>query len=327
MIDKIKLDLFKLKSKENLIRVQQLSSEYIKRWFNDDGGTDDRYFKDTSCPFCASDLSFEKYKIDGFSYHRCEECDSIYTKPHLRSEVLDEIYTDGTYQFYQNNLVKTGTKIRKGLLEKRKFKQINELLNKQSISLLDVGCGGGTFMDICKEHGWKVQGIDPSFEVVQNHESVIMRGDFNTTNISNNFDLITFWGVLEHMVDPVYAISKAERILNSDGMIVFEVPSSDCFLSEYLKKHNFQPTRYIESGVHNIFFSKLFIESIAKKLNLEIVLIETNGLDIQTILLEELSENLTKKIINMQDTLNDLLLGDHYRVFLKKISGKSNSKN
>lgn len=27
---------------------------------------------------------------------------------------------------------------------------------------------------------------------------------------------------------------------------------------------------------------------------------------------------ITDKIINIQDTLNDLLLGDHYRVFLRK---------
>ena len=47
-------------------------------------------------------------------------------------------------------------------------------------------------------------------------------------------------------------------------------------------------------------------------------LIETNGLDLQTILLEEFNPKVTEKIVNMQDTLNDLLLGDHYRVFFKK---------
>ena len=46
--------------------------------------------------------------------------------------------------------------------------------------------------------------------------------------------------------------------------------------------------------------------------------IESNGLDIQTILLEEFDANITEKIINIQDILNDLMLGDHLRVFLKK---------
>ena len=55
-----------------------------------------------------------------------------------------------------------------------------------------------------------------------------------------------------------------------------------------------------------------------KKNNLVVENIETNGLDIQTIILEEFEEALTNKLINMQDILNDLLLGDHYRVFLRK---------
>ena len=50
---------------------------------------------------------------------------------------------------------------------------------------------------------------------------------------------------------------------------------------------------------------------------MEIALIETNGLDIQTILLEEFDDEITDKIINMQDIINNSLLGDHYRVFLK----------
>jgi len=107
-------------------------------------------------------------------------------------------------------------------------------------------------------------------------------------------------------------------LLNKDGIIVFEVPSADCFISEYLKKYNFSPTRYIESGRHNIFFSREAIRQIAENFSLKIEYIESNGLDVQTVLLEEFDTKITDKIINIQDTLNDLLLGDHYRVFLRK---------
>ena len=66
------------------------------------------------------------------------------------------------------------------------------------------------------------------------------------------------------------------------------------------------------------FFSKKVITQIAEKFNFKIEYLETNGLDIQTILLEEFENKITDKIINIQDTLNDLLLGDHYRVFIRK---------
>jgi len=51
---------------------------------------------------------------------------------------------------------------------------------------------------------------------------------------------------------------------------------------------------------------------------MKIKYIVTNGLDVQTILFHEFDKDITEKILNMQDLLNDMLLGDHYRVFMKK---------
>ncbi len=73
----------------------------------------------TSCPLCLSEDSNEVYKIDGFSYHECQSCGSIHTKPTLREDVLDSLYSDGTYQVYQDSLVKTSLDLRKGVLEER----------------------------------------------------------------------------------------------------------------------------------------------------------------------------------------------------------------
>jgi 2-polyprenyl-3-methyl-5-hydroxy-6-metoxy-1,4-benzoquinol methylase len=321
IMNKVKLDLFLLKSKEDLISVKQFFSESIKNWFNMDGSPKSEYFHVRECPLCGESKSIEAFKIDNFSYHRCQSCSSLYTKPHLREGVLDALYSDGTYQFYRDNLVKKGSKLRKGVLEQRKYEQINSLFNNDRVSLLDVGCGGGTFLEVCKEKGWDVEGIDPSPESSSACEVKIHHGDFNQKNFDKKFDVITLWGVLEHMSQPILAVSKASKILNPGGLLVFEVPSADCFISYYLQKTHFYPTRYIESGRHNIFFSKTIISKIAKEHGLEVILIESNGLDIQTIFLEEFSPEITEKVINIQDILNDLLLGDHYRVFLRKKDG------
>lgn len=318
-MDKVKLDLFDLKSKGDLQSVHNFFTKSIKKWFNVDGSPKSKYFHFRNCPLCDDEPSEEFFKIDNFSYHRCLSCDSLYTKPHLKDGVLDALYSDGTYQFYQDNLVKKGSRIRKGVLEQRKFIQINELLNKDTPALLDVGSGGGTFLDVCNENGWNVEGVDPSPEASSAFNIKVHQGDFNQIDFDKKFDVITFWGVLEHLSDPISALTKANTILNESGMIIFEVPSANCFISEYLKKSSFSPTRYIESGRHNIFFSKKIIEKISNNLNMKVEFIETNGLDLQTILLENFDIKITDKIIIMQDILNDLLLGDHYRVFLKKV--------
>lgn len=318
LVDKIKLDLFLLKSKEDLISVHRFFLKNIKIWFHNDGSPKEDFFVYRSCPLCGAGDSNEEYVIDNFSYHRCFSCDSIYTKPHLKDGVLDSLYQDGAYQVYQDSLVKKGSKLRKGFTEKRKFEQIKSLLAQEEVSILDVGCGGGTFLEICYENGWNVYGAEPSSDAQSKKHLNIRQGDFNKMDFDRKFDVVSFWGVLEHMSDPILALSKSQELLQDNGIIVFEVPSANCFLSEYLKRSTFSPTRYIESGRHNIFFSMNLIRKVAAENNLEILVVESNGLDIQTILLEEFKSEITDKILDIQDTINELLLGDHYRVFLRK---------
>ncbi len=322
MTKKIKLDLFKLKKKKDLKEIYKFFKFKTRKWFDINLKPKKEFFILKKCLFCKSSTSREVFAIDGFSYHKCKSCESIYTKPHMRDDLLNSLYKDGTYQTYQNKLVKKGKKIRESTLENRKFTQINKLLKIKKPSILDVGCGGGTFLNICKQKGWIVEGLDPSpqssKEVMKNYEIKVHLGDFNRIKIKKKYDVISFWGVLEHMLDPISALKKAKKHLNKNGIIAFEVPSSDCFMSRYLQKYNFSPTRYIESARHNIFFSRKLIDKLSSENKLQLELIETNGLDIQTILLKEFDDLITEKIINIQDILNDVLLGDHYRVFLKK---------
>lgn len=322
MINKIRLDLFDLKPKKDLLTIYKFFKKSTSKWFNNKNRPKKQFFEIINCPLCNSNKSNEFFNIDNFSYHRCSECYSLYTKPHIREGVLSSLYNDGTYQVYQDKLVGKSEKIRQKILEKRKFKQIGKLLKKKSISILDIGCGSGTFLELCKQNKWRVEGVDPSptasKKILEKYNIKVHQKDFNDIKFNKTFDVITLWGVLEHMSDPIYAIQNAKKILKKGGLLVFEVPSADCFLSEYLKKYKFSPTRYIESGRHNILFSSKLINKIVKKFNFNLEYIETNGLDIQTILLEEFNYRITEKIINIQDTLNDLMLGDHYRVFLKK---------
>ena len=321
MLEKIKLNLFKLKSKNDLESIYRFFKKSTRKWFDKNQNPRKEFFHVRGCLLCKSKSSQEAYKIDGFTYHECLSCKSVYTKPHLRNGVLDLLYSDGTYQVYQDRLVNKGKKLRKGILEKRKFFQIEKFLKKKSPSLLDIGCGSGTFLDVCNKNGWRVEGVDPSpivkRKVFEEYKIDVHQGDFNKIKFNKKFDIITMWGVLEHVPNPLLTMKKVRDLLNKGGMFVFEVPSANCLISDYLKKYNFSPTRYIESGRHNIFFSIEVIRKIAENLKLKIEYIETNGLDIQTILMEEFDNYTTDKIMNIQDTLNDLLLGDHYRVFLR----------
>ena len=323
-MEKIKLNLFKLKKKKDLVSVNYFFQSITSKWFNNDNSPNYNFFDLRDCPLCNHAESKELFLVDNFSYHECSNCESVYTKPFPKDQVINELYTQGNYGKYQDKLVKSGKQIRKGTLDERKFSQISSLINNKTdkIKILDIGCGGGTFLEVCKQNSWDVEGVDYSSsaasEVMENYQIVVHVGDFNLLKISKKYDVVSFWGVLEHMSNPIFSIKKALDILNPGGLLVFEVPSADCFLRFYLEKYSFSPTRYIESGRHNIFFSKKLINKLASEYDLSIEMIESNGLDIQTILLEEYDEVTTEKILEVQDTLNDMLFGDHLRVIIKK---------
>ena len=324
MIDKIKLNLFQLKAKKDLIGVRDAFNNSIGCWFDNNGNPNEQYFDAICCPLCGEHDSDHAFQIDNFIYVECSDCGAIYTNPHVKEGVLTDLYSGGAYKKYQSDLVNKGKKIRSSILEDRKFKQVDQLSAVGKGSLLDVGCGNASFLNVCKEQGWSVQGVDPTKEsandALTNYGILVHEGEFSAIDTHDMFDVITFWGVLEHLRDPVEALRRAVKLLKPNGLIVFEVPSADCFLSKYLHKYPFEAARYIESGRHNLFFSKKAIDQLAKKFNLSLAYIESNGLDVQTILMEEFGGEITEKILNIQDVMNDLLIGDHYRVFLKNWS-------
>ena len=321
-IEKIKLNLFSLKSQENLIAVHQFFFDFLEKFFDTNGKPIEEFFEYTKCPICQSEEREHSFDVDKFSYYSCGNCDSIYTYPFLKSEIIADIYSSGAYDEYQKKLVHSSQGLRKDLLDKRKVDQIEFFLPERG-NLFDIGCGQGTFLKSCKDRGWKVAGLDPSDnsarlakEKFDIDVTVSTVEEFTTTE---SYDCVTFWGVLEHLLEPQKALDKVSKFVRKGGIVQFEVPSSDCLIAKHLKKKQESPTRFIESGRHNILFSRKAIDQMAANTGFEVAYIESNGLDLQTLLLEEFSEELTQKILTIQDVLNDELLGDHYRVFLRKL--------
>jgi SAM-dependent methyltransferase len=77
---------------------------------------------------------------------------------------------------------------------------------------------------------------------------------------SNYFDLVIIQAVLEHLIDPVQAVSEIHRVLDSDGIVYSEVPfmqsvhegAFDFYrFSLSAHKHLFFNFRIIRSGVHH----------------------------------------------------------------------------
>lgn len=99
--------------------------------------------------------------------------------------------------------------------------------------VLDVGFGGGVFLNYASSVGWDVAGADIDEVVVKN---AIARGiDARQGSIEafaddiESFDYITINHVIEHVYDPVETLRVAYRLLKPGGQLWVDTPNIDSY--------------------------------------------------------------------------------------------------
>jgi SAM-dependent methyltransferase len=106
--------------------------------------------------------------------------------------------------------------------------------------LLDVGCGGGKFLRICKKLGAIEQGIEPSehgAKAAQGQGLNVFHGTIEqfAEQRSDKFDLITANHVIEHVPDPIRTLSVMRELLAPGGLIWIGVPNAAYPIAKALK--------------------------------------------------------------------------------------------
>lgn len=96
--------------------------------------------------------------------------------------------------------------------------------------LLDVGCGGGVFMERMRDFGWDVCGLELAADVAQRVERrtgiTVHIGTLPHHNLKpDSFDAVTLWHVLEHVPNPRQILKSAAELLRPKGLLVIELPN------------------------------------------------------------------------------------------------------
>ena len=101
--------------------------------------------------------------------------------------------------------------------------------------LLDVGCGGGLFLGMMRERGFRVVGLDSSREAAamawrRHRRAGGVRPSWNAPRSAPEASpRITMFHVLEHLPDPRAYLAAAHRLLAPDGRLVVQVPNAACW--------------------------------------------------------------------------------------------------
>ncbi|MDD4869458.1 MAG: class I SAM-dependent methyltransferase [Kiritimatiellae bacterium] len=99
------------------------------------------------------------------------------------------------------------------------------------ISILDVGCGSGHFLELLDVEHYDKYGaeINPQgVRLCREKGLTVYDHDIRVTDFGNKtFNVITLWHVLEHVSSPVPFLKKIKEIKKRDGVVVISVPNTD----------------------------------------------------------------------------------------------------
>ncbi len=315
-VKKNKIDLFQLKNFSDLKNVEKTFDTFITKLLK----KKTKYFFPNKKCACNNKNYLHKVKIGSFDYLKCS-CGTYFINPMINDSTLNLIYSSkGPYSLYRKKFIENKKKkhLRVNHINKRKVLQLLTFLKMKNRKILDFGCGDGSFLRVCNKYGFKnLHGIDSKFDRSIKKDGIFFYNSLKELDNNLKFDCITLWGVLEHLNNPLEFSKKILKHLKRKGFLLLEVPNSDSLLMKYVILNKEKTYRFLEPGRHLYFFSKLFFKIFAKKNKMNLLDIETNGLDFQTII-GPTNKSTTKHILKLQEILDYSKSSDHMRVLMIK---------
>jgi len=88
-------------------------------------------------------------------------------------------------------------------------------------TLLDIGCGDGTFLLAARRRGWEVGGIEKYPEIARRAGLEVQE---RVEDVQGPFGCVTLWHSLEHVPDPRATLSRVRELMAPEGSLVIAVP-------------------------------------------------------------------------------------------------------
>ncbi len=215
----------------------------------------------TACPVCQSPTKTAIFRLNiyGGRYYQCRHCRHCF--------VMNRPSKQEVEYFYANDAAYHTTYTDKSILEQR-IKQIaipkaqwvidqyKKVYGRAPRSILDIGAGAGHFVHACRTLGLKSEGVEVS-HASRNFCREQFGFELDGCDITKDwekyrgYDVITFWGVIEHVTVPGDLMSAAYNILkNNKGLVVCEIPHWNCMSTVLQTAFPQEVNRHLEPMGH-----------------------------------------------------------------------------
>jgi hypothetical protein len=233
--------------------------------------------EDSICPVCLGVKSFERYpdELHGllptvdykftpatrltYGIVECSDCGHQYVSPAPQVEILYTDNEDETYLAAQQQREKSA---------EAWLRIVTSVAPPSDArTLLDIGCATGIFLDTASRF-YVVCGVELSewaSKIASRHHEV-WRKPVSQQPTTRRFDVVTMWGVIEHLSNPRDEINAISELTNVDGLLFIYTGDRAAFLPRLLKKK-----WWWYQGMHIQYFSKSGLRQLLETSGFEVV--------------------------------------------------------
>jgi len=194
-----------------------------------------------ACRVCGSTDLEQSYCLESYKLVVCRDCgtqfnETYYVNQSFREGLFEKGYYDSVQsQAFKNRLDEYQNDPSVKVYD-RYLQIVENRLGVKPGNVLDVGSAFGTFLKVASNRGWKPHGVEYSqfsSSAAREHWGFeIFNGDITTSSYQNGqFDLITYWDVIEHVIDPRANLEKANALLKKGGKLLITTDNYQGMLS------------------------------------------------------------------------------------------------
>lgn len=210
-------------------------------------------------------------KIDKTGY-QCGACSFIFLWPQPTEKEIEDIYKE---PYYESWGVFTGEEkpetawLKKGTSD-RYLKRV--MLHRRNGKLLDIGSAFGYLMEVAREHGYDVHGVElshfSSTIAKKKFGSKVFEGNLKDSKFPNaNFDVITMFDLIEHIPQPLEFMKEVRRVIKPGGFIAITTPDTSSLSCKLLGYGGWFHWKFEHLG----YFNRKSMEELARHTGFKIV--------------------------------------------------------
>jgi 2-polyprenyl-3-methyl-5-hydroxy-6-metoxy-1,4-benzoquinol methylase len=225
-----------------------------------------------TCVVCGGVLEPAMRK-DGYELVSCQECRLLMRRDLPAQDELEEIYAleyfkhdaahpvDGYADYLADSERHRETARRRLALVAR--------FAPGRARLLDVGAAAGFFVDEATRAGWEAEGIDVAAHVVEwgREELRVPLRVGDISQVQGTYGAVTMWDYIEHSLDPVGELAKANELLEPGGVVAVSTGDLDSLAARVTRSH----WHLLTPRHHNFFFSERTLRRLLDTKGFEVV--------------------------------------------------------